>query len=197
MKLLKNIIKQKKDSVRLLSVVDKITNSPYGEFANIVYDLGLYNEKVGTSDDPLRLMAYAYARRSATAYLHFQRIMDEVGFSHVVQVFRGFQQITGQSIEFQEEAFEQSEELINSYISPLEKELLQKIRMIMISGKFVSKRRFIPFRFDRPGLDWQINNFITDQGLGDKYLIEGKFLNTNGVSYILNHSSFNEIHGCQ
>lgn len=136
MKLLRDILGNKKDKVRLVSVVEKIENSPYGVFVNINNDLGHYIDKVGISDDPLRIMAYAYARRTAMACLYFQGMIERDAYEHVSLVFKGFQQTTGQTVEFQEEASAQADELIHSYadLSDVDDTLLTVILYLVEKG---------------------------------------------------------------
>lgn len=169
MGLLSSILGNKKDNVRLVSVVEKIENLPYGEFANMSNDLGYYVEKVQGKDDPLRIMAYAYARRMATACLYFQGMVEKDAYDHVLQVFKGFQLTTGQTVEFQEEAAAQAFELIQSYTTVLDKKSLSLILL------------FAEGRLDKSILD----TLIVTYGL-NKYLIERRFLNIEGVACALN-----------
>lgn len=143
MGLLSSLIGSKKEKLRLVSVVEKIENSPYGAFANINNDLAHYSDKVGISEDPLRLMAYAYARRTAMACLYFQGVIEKDAYDHASLVFKGYQQTTGQTVEFQEEAAAQSWELIQSYTTALSKQ----------ASMFITSMVEMNISFDRSFLD--------------------------------------------
>ena len=77
-------------------------------------------------------MTYAYARRAAMAALCVQGVQRAEDYEHVVSIFKGIQQIvarqapSGQSVEFQEQAFALSIEFMQAY-------------SFLITGQFVKK----------------------------------------------------------
>ncbi len=111
------------DNKRLVHCVEKIDDNDYGVFVNIMNDLGSYVERVGSKEDKLRQMAYAYARRMAAAGLCAQGIWGQEEFDYTYNLFKTFQLSTGQTVEFQEKASEQAIELIESYDSRLTQEI--------------------------------------------------------------------------
>lgn len=123
--------KENKEDKKLLDCVKKIENSEYGIFVNIMNDLGNYIEEVGKEENPLRLMAYAYARRITAACLCAQGIWGQEEYDYTYNLFLSFQQTTGQTIEFQEDAAAQASELIISYDSRFNKDILMKITSVM------------------------------------------------------------------
>ncbi len=94
------------DNKRLVHCVEKIDDNDYGVFVNIMNDLGSYVERVGSKEDKLRQMAYAYARRMAAAGLCAQGIWGQEEFDYTYNLFKTFQLSTGQTVEFQEKASE-------------------------------------------------------------------------------------------
>jgi hypothetical protein len=99
---------------RLVSLVKKIENSEHGVFININNDLGCFIEN-NIECDPLLKMAYGYARRFAMAGLYLQKLAESEDYNHVVNMFKGLQQLTDGSVKFQEKAVDQAVELIQSY----------------------------------------------------------------------------------
>ena len=93
-----------KTEKKLVDCVDKVEDSEYGLFVNIMNDLGSYIDKVGEDEDKLRMMAYAYARRFAAAGLCAQGAWDREAFDYTYNLFKSFQINTGQSVEFQKNA---------------------------------------------------------------------------------------------
>jgi len=118
---------KKSEKLRLIECVKKNDFSDGGVFVNLYNDLGTYIESAGEHEDSLRKMAYAYARRCAGAGLCAQGIWGEEELSYNLKIFHSFQQLTGQTVEFQETAAAQSIELIESYDSRLKKELVHGI----------------------------------------------------------------------
>ncbi len=106
---------------RLIDMVEKKHTTALGLFEDLNRDLASYIEK-NEHDDPLRKMAYAYARRTAMAGLHFQGIVGQNVVKHVQDIFVGFQRTTGQTIQFQREAASQATELVASYVPRLTRE---------------------------------------------------------------------------
>lgn len=125
----------RKDNSRLVECVQKIDQSDGGVFVNIYNDLGVYIERVGLDEDNLKRMASAYARRAAGAGLCAQGIWGAEELSYVLTIFHASQQTTGQSIEFQAEAYEQAIELIQSYDAKLNKEVMSSIVHLMESSE--------------------------------------------------------------
>jgi len=126
---------------RLVDCVEKIENSEYGVFVNIMNDLGKYIEKIGENDSQMSKMAYAYARRMAAAGLCAQGIWGQEEFNYTNTVFQSFQQSTAynmnqleyqDTIKFQEEAAEQATELIQSYDSRFDKKTLMTMTTVMM-----------------------------------------------------------------
>lgn len=106
---------------RLIDIVEKKHTTELGLFEDLNRDLASYIEK-DEHDDPLRKMAYAYARRTAMAGLRFQGIVGQNVVKHVQDIFVALQRSTGQTINFQREAASQATELVESYIPRLTRE---------------------------------------------------------------------------
>lgn len=83
-------------------------------FADINNDLGEWSKSVLT-EPLLAQMAYAYARRIAVLGLYAQGLVDRDVVDHVSAIFKAQQVRTGQTVEFQEAAFAESNLLIISY----------------------------------------------------------------------------------
>ncbi len=110
------------NELRLIDVVKKISNLHEGIFANINNDLGEYFTQGNVSrNSPIVLMAYAYARRTAAAGLFVQGVFDRGTYKIASSTFTAMQLHTGHTVEFQEEAARQAEELLGSYDSRLDK----------------------------------------------------------------------------
>ncbi len=107
-----------KDESRLISVVPKNNQDTAGAFFSMHVDLGYYIDNLDKGENDLLRMAYAYARRYATAGLFAQGIIDKVEYAHMLKIFKILQQTTGHSKEFQIDANEQAVEFVLSY-SPL------------------------------------------------------------------------------
>jgi hypothetical protein len=111
------------DRSRLVDLVAKNENSIHGIFVNINNDLGDFIEANEDCDDLLK-MAYAYARRTAAAGMFIQGVIDREVYDYVSQNFKNFQLATDHTVEFQESACRQAEELIESYTDLFDKESL-------------------------------------------------------------------------
>ena len=109
---------------RLVDSVEKIDNSEDEVFIKIMNDLGTHIEQVGMNESNMRKMGYAYARRLAAAGLCAQGIWSQEEYDYTMTIFHSFQQMTEQSVEFQEKAGAQAMEYIQSYDSRLDKRLL-------------------------------------------------------------------------
>ena len=105
--------------VALEDVVKRQTHSEYGLFYEMYQDLAEYAETIdSTSSDPndkLLLMTYAYARRSASAGLYLQGLMDTAGWKYTCEIFKTFQAASGHTKIFQEKATELSVQYMLSY----------------------------------------------------------------------------------
>jgi len=146
-----NLLGNKKDdSVKLVTVVKKIDNGEHGVFAKIQNDLGSYIAEVGENEKNLRKMAYAYARRASAAGLYLQGIWERKDYAYTFTMFKKFQQVTEQSVEFQNEAAQQSAELLESYDPRLTRELISIMIAIVESGDVPSPDMVVPddFVFD-------------------------------------------------
>jgi hypothetical protein len=83
-------------------------------FADINNDLGDWS-KTAQSHPLLAQMAYAYARRIAVQALYAQGLVDLNLVNHVYSIFKGMQAMTGQTVEFQENALAEANRLIIDY----------------------------------------------------------------------------------
>ncbi|MEZ8968064.1 hypothetical protein FCV82_02070 [Vibrio breoganii] len=109
----------------LSDFVDKTTESEY-IFIKINNDLAHAVERISYEDwPPLLLMAYAYARRVATAALYFQGHFDKDVYDQVKVIFQRFQRSTGQTVDFQEEAYAESIRFMAEY-SPVITSIVSK-----------------------------------------------------------------------
>lgn len=122
-----------KDDARLVDCVEKIDESEDCVFCNIMNDLGTYIDRVGLDESKLRQMAYAYARRTAAAGLCAQGSWGKEEFDPSLNMFYSFQQTTGQTVEFQKRAADQSIELFQSYDSRLDKKFLYPMTEMVMS----------------------------------------------------------------
>lgn len=98
--------------IRLVDLVVKKYDLEEGIFANINNDL---NDAISENTDILLKMSYGYARRVASAGLFLQGVFNRENYNHAVNIFRSLQLQTGQSVEFQEEAYSQAVELLQKY----------------------------------------------------------------------------------
>ncbi len=117
---------------KLIDVIKKQSNSG-NAFTDINNDLGAYVDE-NKDCEPLIMMAYAYARRSAAAALCLQRIVDKDQYDYVYQIFKALQLSTGQTKEFQVEAANQARELIYSYTNLFSKDALNAMVVMVEDG---------------------------------------------------------------
>lgn len=127
-------------------MVEKIENSEYGAFVNINNDLGYFIEKNQDCNSLLK-MSYGYARRFAVAGMYLQNIVKIEHYEYVMKVFRGFQQLTDGSVKFQEKAFDQAVELIQSYTEVFDRDAIKFVIFSVENG------------VDSSGLGNEINQF--------------------------------------
>ncbi len=109
---------------RLINVVEKINDLNDGIFANINNDL---NESITENHNVMILMSYGYARRVTAAGLCLQGVFSIENYTQAKRMFTSLQVQTGQTVEFQEEAFSQALELLQSYDSRLTKIIVSNI----------------------------------------------------------------------
>ena len=117
---------------RLVDVVVKQSSNPLGTPAKILDDLAFYSSNVESSggimnEEPLRLMAYGYARRICAAALFVDGFYDKSAYLIHYEMWGKIQDITNNTPEFQTKALDQAVELIQSYKKDLTKELLLNI----------------------------------------------------------------------
>ena len=129
--------KQERESekrlVDCLEKLDVLQNPDSGVFANLMNDLGTYIERVGLGEDKLRMMSYAYARRSAAAGLCAQGAWGQEEMEYQQKMFLSMQQSTGQTVEFQKLASYQAMELMQSYDPRFNQSLVSSIVSLMLS----------------------------------------------------------------
>ncbi|MDR3177747.1 MAG: hypothetical protein LBT96_02065 [Campylobacteraceae bacterium] len=115
-------------------LIDKVNKIHRGDlFANISNDLGAYCKTISVdTEDKLRLMAYAYARRTAAAGLYLQGIFDKSQFAHVQNIFKTLQLTTGRTKEFQIMAAQQARELLLSYDKRLTNEVINVLTSLAV-----------------------------------------------------------------
>lgn len=112
---------------RLIHYVSKTHRNAYGVFAEASDDLG--DLKI-PNVPPMIQMAYAYARRAAAAGLYYQNIFTRDQYMQIYTVFLAYQHSTGQSVDFQEEAFDQAIEFLQSYDNRITKQVV----WLMVTG---------------------------------------------------------------
>jgi hypothetical protein len=118
--------KKTAQSYQLTEYVSKKNNTGY-VFINIADDLGDAVELGVDKWPPVVLMAYAYARRAAMAALLIQGIVKPDVYEHVKVVFKGIQAKTGQTVEFQEDAFKIAVNFMASYAPAITTLLIKQI----------------------------------------------------------------------
>lgn len=116
------------ENKRLVEIVEKRHSLVEGIFANINNDL---NDSIKEDHNIMILMAYGYTRRTVAAGLYLQGIFSRVAYEQASNIFKSLQLKTGQSIEFQEEAANQSNELLQSYNNELTRNFTTKITSIV------------------------------------------------------------------
>ncbi|GAC30399.1 hypothetical protein [Brumicola pallidula] len=107
----------------LKTSVQKVDQSEYGQFVQINNDLGKFVEDKPELP-PEVMMAYGYARRFAVAGMFAQGVVDSGLVNHVKLIFKSLQQSTGLTKEFQNNAAQESLDLINSYFDGIELNLM-------------------------------------------------------------------------
>ncbi|MBE0492686.1 MAG: hypothetical protein IBX44_10635 [Sulfurospirillum sp.] len=123
------------EKVRLIDVVKKNNNLPEGIFSNINNDL---NDSITEDHDIMILMAYGYARRVAAAAIYLQGTFNREHYNQASFIFKSLQLSTGQSVEFQEEAAKQAEELLTSYNSRIDKEFMAMVTNLVETNQVIS-----------------------------------------------------------
>jgi hypothetical protein len=126
---------------KLVSIVKKKYNQPEGILAEINNDL---NDSIGNDlldsdnyEDKLLVMAYAYARRCAAAGLFLQGVFSREEYKHAKQIFQYLQVQTGHTIKFQEDAFSQALEYIQSYDNRITREFASSIVVVAESEETI------------------------------------------------------------
>ena len=126
-------------ATRLVSLIEKYSDSNKGVFFNIMEDIVEY-QLFADEIPPLTEMAIAYTKRSCSAGmftqgLHNYEIYEEARAEWLDTVKR-----TGQwnSKSFQSDAANQSFELIESYDIRLKKTLISTITTLVNAGKLIS-----------------------------------------------------------
>ncbi|MCK0509574.1 hypothetical protein [Aromatoleum buckelii] len=104
---------RRKDAPKLIDVVPKQTKSGY-LFWDINDDLGKSCEEIMQSTPEVQ-MAYGYARRAAVAGMYLQGIVKREIYDHVFAVFKSLQLQTGQTVDFQKQAFLDSIDYMQTY----------------------------------------------------------------------------------
>lgn len=115
--------------IKLIDIVPKKHSTGY-KFCDINNDIGDACEVIMRHSPEIR-MAYGYARRVAFAACEIQGIAERGGYEHVQNVFKSLQLQTGQSVEFQEQAFSDAVEFIQSYVTWCNRHLAQTLCIIV------------------------------------------------------------------
>lgn len=148
--------------LRLIDVIEKTNNLLEGVFANINNDLGEHfsTQNKVSSSSPMILMAYAYARRTAAAGLFLQGVFDRETYAIASNTFKAMQLQTGHTVEFQEEAARQANELLSSYDSRLDKQTIGTITTIVEHNQTPEQydgKNHIPYDLVMANLQYAIN----------------------------------------
>jgi hypothetical protein len=101
------------DPITLASIVPKQCQTDY-VFGNIINDLGASVETI-MQHSKLIQMTYAYARRSAATVLYIQGVIDLNAYDHNLAFFKSMQLTTGHTVEFQEQAFSDAVDYMQTY----------------------------------------------------------------------------------
>lgn len=120
-------------AISLMGIVQKTNHFNDGVFANINNDL---NESITKDHSIIILMAYGYARRIAAAGLFLQGIFSRKDYQQASNVFNALQLQTGQTVEFQEEAYSQALKYIQSYDGRLDRNTVGKM-VVSVENKQV------------------------------------------------------------
>jgi hypothetical protein len=105
--------KRNESSIKLADIVNKSSHTGY-IFGDIMNDLGESVEIIMQNEKSLQ-MAYGYARRSSATALYLQGIIDSDGYDHNLAFFKAIQINTGHTVEFQEQAFTDAIEFMQTY----------------------------------------------------------------------------------
>lgn len=115
-----------KEKKRLIDVVERLNHQDHqlGPLEDLNRDLG-YASEINNAfmDEPLLMMAYAYARRTAAAGLFLQGHQSLDDYNYVQGMFEKVQMIIDDhsTIEFHTEAANQAEEILKKYYSKFTK----------------------------------------------------------------------------
>ncbi len=136
------------DKLRLIYMVNKVFDLKEGVFANINNDLNeCMTDKV---TDKMIIMAYGYARRAAAAGLYLQGVFNKASYEQASRVFLELQLQTGQTVNFQEEAFAQALELLQSYDKNITKQIVSVLVATAENKETVSAQdRGISFTYEQ------------------------------------------------
>lgn len=121
--------------LRLVDIVEKKHNLKEGVFGNISNDL---NDAISEDTDILLKMAYGYARRVVAGALYLQGIFNKEAYNHAKNIFFSLQLSTGQSVEFQESAYAQALELLQSYDNRFNKNFNSQILTVIETNQVES-----------------------------------------------------------
>ena len=117
-----------KNKVKLLNVVKKQNKTGY-IFVDIINDLGESVESIMASSNLIQ-MTYAYARRAAAMALYLQGLIDKDGYDHNLSFFKAIQLNTEHSVDFQEQAFTDAIEYMQTYHPIITRMLVRQMAMI-------------------------------------------------------------------
>ena len=127
---------------KLVYVVEKKYNQSEGILAEVNNDLATFMtyDLINSDDyeDKLLVMAYGYARRFVAAGLFLQGVFNREGYSQAKKIFHALQVQTGHTIKFQEDAFSQALEYIQSYDNRITREFISLIVGIAENEEIVS-----------------------------------------------------------
>lgn len=123
-------------SVKLEEIVNRNNQTGY-IFADIINDLGDSAETI-MEHSKLVQMTYGYARRAAARALYIQGLIDKDAYDHNLAFFKSIQLITEHTVEFQEQAFSDAVDYMQTY-SPVITRLLIK-HMTPIAQSFTPPR---------------------------------------------------------
>lgn len=125
----------------LASIVPKQCQTDY-IFGNIINDLGASVEII-MQHSKLIQMTYAYARRSAATVLYIQGVIDLNAYDHNLAFFKSMQLTTGHTVEFQEQAFSDSVDYLQTYSLAITRLLVQTAAAIAQSPSRVPPKRIL------------------------------------------------------
>lgn len=113
----------KTENITLANIVNRKNQTGY-LFGNIINDLGESVEVI-MQNSKLIQMTYAYARRSAATVLYIQGVIDLNAYDHNLAFFKSMQLTTGHTVEFQEQAFSDSVDYMQTYSPAITRLLIQ------------------------------------------------------------------------